>query len=274
MQLAPREIATNRLTLRPPLPRDRALWVRMNRDPQLWTHAPHSMPTSDVLAGDLFDDCLHRWRDTGFDYRVVEETSLRAGIGVGGLRRSTDRDRIVLAFRLARATQGRGLGREAARAWAAHALEWLPEVPLVAVVPDSDTDLARTVLAVGMERVGSDPEPGPDGGRTVFEAPRVEARDWLDDRTREQVLDLWCAVNDDDGAVGFLPGAPRNRVAQALAAHEEEMADGDADEAERGEADGCGHAADLAVLALCKREFEPGRRDALALPDGWCARRV
>ncbi len=226
MQHAPREIATTRLTLRPPVSGDRALWVRLNRDPQLWSYAPHSMPTSDVVAAELFDDCLHRWRDAGFDYGVVEETSLRAGIGVGGLRRSTDDDRIVLGFRLARDAHGRGLGREAARAWTAHALEWLPEVPLVAVVPDADTASARTALSVGMERAGSDPEPGADGSRTVFEAPGVEARDWLDDDTREQVLDLWCAVNDDDGAVGFLPGAPRHRVAQALAAHEEEMADG------------------------------------------------
>ena len=200
--------------------------MRLNRDPRLWTHQPHSMPPSDARAGELFDDCLHRWRDAGFDYGVVEETSLRAGIGVGGLRRSTDRDRIELTFRLASTARGRGIRREAARAWTAHAVEWLPEVPLAAVVPDSDVASARTALAVGLERVGSDPEPGLDGAHTVFEAPRVEAREWFDDPTREQVLDLWCAVNDDDGAVGFLPGAPRHQVAQALAAHEEEMADG------------------------------------------------
>ncbi len=226
MQHAPREIATTRLTLRPPVSGDRALWVRLNRDPQLWTHAPHAMPTSDALAAQLFDDCLDRWRRTGFDYGVVEETSLRSGVGMGGLRRSAADDRLLLGFRLARTAHGRGLGREAARAWAAHALEWLPALPLVAVVPDSDVASARTALSVGMERTGADPEPGRDGDRTVFQAPVVEVRDWLDERTREQVLDLWCAVNDDDGAVGFLPGAPRHRVAQALAAHEEEMADG------------------------------------------------
>ena len=61
---------------------------------------------------------------------------------------------------------------------------------------------------------------------TVLRAPRVEAHDWFDDETRESLLDLWCAVNDHGGAVGFLPGAPRHHVAQALAAHEEGMADG------------------------------------------------
>jgi GNAT superfamily N-acetyltransferase len=40
------------------------------------------------------------------------------------------------------------------------------------------------------------------------------------------LLDLWCAVNDAGGAVGFLPGAPRWQVAEALSAHEEAMAEG------------------------------------------------
>ena len=226
MQHAPREIATNRLTLRPPVSGDRALWVRLNRDPRLWSYSPHAMPRSDAAAGELFDDCLHRWRDAGFDYGVVEETSLRSGIGVGGARRCTEHERLVLGVRLSGSVHGRGLGREAARAFTAHAVEWLPDLPLVASIPESDAASARTALSVGMERTGADPEPGEDGARTVFAAPRVEARDWLDDRTREQVLDLWCAVNDDDGAVGFLPGAPRSAVVQALAAHEEEMADG------------------------------------------------
>ncbi len=224
VQEAPREIATNRLTLRRPVARDRALWVRLNRDPQLWTHTPHAMPTSDDAAAGLFDDCLERWARTGVDLSVVEETSLRSGIGLGGIRH--DDDRMLLSLRLARSARGRGLGREAARAWSAHALEWLPSVPLVARVPDSDPATVATMVSVGMERAGADPVADEDGPRTLFAAPRVEAPEWLDERTREQVLDLWCAVNDDDGAVGFLPGTERGLVAEALAAHEEEMAEG------------------------------------------------
>lgn len=224
VQEAPREIATNRLTLRRPVSGDRALWVRLHRDPELWTYTPHSMPASDEAAGGLFDDCLDRWGRTGFDLSVVEETSLRAGIGLGGVRHGEDE--MVLSLRLGRAAQGRGLAREAARAWTAHALEWLPAEPLVARVPDADQAAVRTVVSVGMERTGAEPDVDGDGPRTLFAAPRVEAPEWLDEHTREQVLDLWCAVNDDDGAVGFLPGAERSRVAEALAAHEEEMADG------------------------------------------------
>ncbi len=42
----------------------------------------------------------------------------------------------------------------------------------------------------------------------------------------EELLDLWQAVNDAGGAVGFLPGAARSEVAALLAVHEREMASG------------------------------------------------
>ena len=54
---------------------------------------------------------------------------------------------------------------------------------------------------------------------------RIE-RGTLPSGLREAVLDLWCAVNDAGGAVGFLPGAPRADVAAALSRHEAQMAAG------------------------------------------------
>ncbi len=229
MLSAPREIATNRLTLRPPVARDRALWVRLCRDPALWASAPRAMPASDADAAGRFDGCLARWERSGFDYGVVEETSQRSGIGIGGVRLTDAADRLDLSYRLDHSVHGRGLAREAVRAWAAHAFEWLPDLPLVTRVREHDLPAVRTALTVGMERAATEaqPEDGPDEPpSTLFQAPRAEAREWFDDQTREGVLDLWCAVNDDGGAVGFLPGAERSRVAEALAAHEEEMADG------------------------------------------------
>ena len=225
MQHAPREIATNRLTLRPPVAGDRALWVRLAHDSSGGGESSNGVRAR--TEDRQFDDCLDRWGSAGFDYGVVEETSVREGIGIGGLRFNGDVDRLNLYFRLDRAAHGRGLGREAARAWTAHALEWLPDLPVVARVREGNAASMRTALSVGMDRVKTEPDdPDTTDGRTLFQAPRVEARDWLDERIREQILDLWCAVNDDDGAVGFLPGAERNVVAQALAAHEEEMAEG------------------------------------------------
>lgn len=225
----PREIVTSRLTLRPPSSGDRALWVRLHRDPALYPHAPWAMPATDEEASAEFDDCLRRWTETGFDHGVVEESSSRAGIGVGGLRRRDleGEDVLDLSYRLALDTRGRGLGREAARGWVAHAIEWLPDLPVVARARGLDEPSVRAALAAGLEPAG-EVEEGPSGSApsTVLRAPRTSARDWLDEETRESLLDLWCAVNDDGGAVGFLPGAPRSDVAQALAVHEEGMADG------------------------------------------------
>jgi len=229
VQKAPSELTTNRLTLRPPRPGDRSLWVGLHRDPALYEYAPGAMADSDDAASRSFTDCLDRWESAGVDYDVVEETNTRTGIGVGGLRRQHDDDGdlvLNLYYRLAAAVHGRGLATEAARAWSAHALEWLPDLPVVATSRAANLASVRTALAAGLQPVG--PPRGGDGGSptTVLRAPRVEARNWLDEETRESLLDLWCAVNDSGGAVGFLPGAPRSRVVQALSAHEAGMADG------------------------------------------------
>lgn len=229
MEVAPRQIVTNRLTLRPPVGADRGLWVRLSRDPALWANAPRTMPASDEAAGRGFDDCRHRWVSVGFDLGIVEETELGTGIGIGGVRHDEDAGRHVLSYHFDSAAHGRGLGREAGRAWSAYALEWLPDLPLVALVPERSVASVRTALSLGMERAGTEPQPGdgPDEPEsTLFVAPRVESREWFDDETRESALDLWCRVNDTGGAVGFLPGAPRSEVAQALSLHEEEMAEG------------------------------------------------
>ena len=135
VQKAPRELTTNRLTLRPPGRGDRSLWVAAAPRPGACTSTRSTRcraPTRPRRAG--FTDCLDRWESAGFDYGVVEETSTRTGIGVGGLRRQRD-DRgeqvLNLYYRLAAPVHGRGLATEAARAWTAHALEWLPDLPVV-----------------------------------------------------------------------------------------------------------------------------------------------
>lgn len=226
---APREIVTTRLTLRPPTAGDRATWVRLHRDPALHQHAPWAMPTSDDDASRDFDDCLRRWDATGFDYGVVEQATDRAGVGIGGLRRRDleGEDVLNLYYRLGLDAHGRGLGREAARGWVAHAIEWLPDLPVVARARGVNEPSVRAALGAGLEPAGEvEDGPADAGPALLLRAPRATSHEWFDEDLRQAVLDLWCAVNDDGGAVGFLPGAPRSDVAQALSAHEEGMADG------------------------------------------------
>ena len=226
---APLEITTNRLTLRPPTEGDRSLWLRLHRDPALYEHAPWAMPATDADATRLFEEARSRWSSVGFDYGVVEETGTRSGVGVGGLSRRAPRRRRGGAHALlpagtegpgSRSRHGGGEGLDRARHRVAAG------VPRVLRSRPANEPSVRVALRAGLEPVGTVAE-GPDGGlSTVLRAPRVESPDSLDEATRESLLDLWCAVNDAGGAVGFLPRTPRHEVAGALATHEEEMEDG------------------------------------------------
>ncbi len=230
----PTTVSTPRLTLRPPTEADRVPWVRLHRDPRLYTHAPEAVPESDEAAGEHFDDALAHWREHGFGYWVATEQDRvvapdhGAVVGVVGLRRSGEAY-LNLSYRFAVHVHGRGLGTEAARYAVAHATEWLPDLPVRALVRVGNEASDRTALAAGMERIGTEvaPDDLPDGPpSTVFESPRVASARSFDADVREGVLDLWCRVNDAGGAVGFLPGAPRDVVDRTLAAHERAMAEG------------------------------------------------
>ena len=49
---------------------------------------------------------------------------------------------------------GRGLATEAARAWTAHALEWLPDLPVIVRSRAANLASLRTALAAGLQQVG------------------------------------------------------------------------------------------------------------------------
>ena len=113
-------------------------------------------------------ECLERWERAGFDYAVVEETSTRKGIGVGGLslRAAPSGEEVLdLDYRLTAPAHGRGLATEAVRAWTAHALEWLPDLPVVASCREANARSVRTAVTAGLEVVG-----------TVDDAPAVSRK--------------------------------------------------------------------------------------------------
>jgi GNAT superfamily N-acetyltransferase len=112
------------------------------------------------------------------------------------------------------------------------AIEWLPGVPVRAVVrPDHEASL-RTAERAGLFRAGTlrHPDDLPDEEPSVvLEAPRMHRLSHLPEvPDRDEVVDLWCRVNDAGGAVGFPPGATREQVDDALARHEAQLAEGQA----------------------------------------------
>lgn len=221
-------VETARLTLRPPTEGDREAWVRLHRDERTYRHAPHAMWQTDDDALAFLGRSQQHWGERGFGLWLAEDRVTRDVVGVCGLK-DVDGAFLNLYYRLTFDHLGRGLGREMSRASAAHAVEFLPALPVRALVKEVNTPSVRTALASGFERVGTKvlhadlPDEPPS---TVFEAPRVEALTRFDEPTRAEVLDLWVRTNDAGGAVGFLPGAPRHLVEQALRSHDDSMASG------------------------------------------------
>ena len=112
-------LATKRLTLRIPEPRDLEPFVGfVSRDRSKWVGGPG--PRADAAEG--FNENLTHWQDHGFGYFHVEVTLTGDAIGRVGLRRSGHRPEPEIAYSLyADEHQGHGYATEAAiavRDWA------------------------------------------------------------------------------------------------------------------------------------------------------------
>ena len=220
------ETTTGRLVLRRPRPDDDDFVVALHGDPRLYAHAPHAQ-RSDAANAEFAEAVRGHWDEHGFGYWLVEERGTGERIGMAGVRRVEDH--LNLYYRFVLEAHGHGHAREAAREAVALATEWLPDLPVRAVVrPDHVASLrvaeVAGLLPAGTVRHADDlPE---EAASVLLEAPRVDGVALLDGVAREEVLDLWCRVNDAGGAVGFRPGATREEVAEALARHEEQMAAG------------------------------------------------
>lgn len=221
-------VETARLTLRPPVAADREAWIALHRDPRTYGHAPHAMSPTDEAAVEFFEATLAHWDEVGFGYWLARDRQSGDVVGVCGLKRieGTKGAFLNVYYRLGFDHERRGLGKEMSRLSAAQAVEFLPQLPVWALVKEANVPSVRTALASGFERSGTRvlhddmPDEPPS---TIFAAPRAEALTTFDDATREQVLDLWIRTNDAGGAVGFLPGASRATVDARLAAAERDM---------------------------------------------------
>ncbi len=240
-------LTTRRTRLRRLTEADRPLWVRLHTDPAQYPHAPWAR-SDDAGAERMFARALAHWDEHGFGYGVVEEVGTGEAVGVAGAIHGGSGGHLNLYYRLDVSRHGSGLGPELARAVAADVVEHGPALPLTATARPGHLASIRTAERAGLTLAGAAEEgavlPGvPEGAveraraadppdlaaSVVLVSPRVEVwRAPLDGATRERVLDLWCAVNDDGGAVGFLPGAARADVAAALALHEEQLGAGEA----------------------------------------------
>ncbi|MBK9476283.1 MAG: GNAT family N-acetyltransferase [Tetrasphaera sp.] len=227
--IGPDTLRTERLVLRRPTEEDRAFWVRLHRDPALYTHAPWAMAESDEVASAWFDGVLATWAEQGFGYHVAQDADSGSPLGVGGLR-PQDGGELNLAYRFSVESHGQGLAREAARSWVAHGLEWHAGTPVRALVRPHNTPSVRTAESSGLERVGEHDDVTGEPPSLVLASPRSAAvgAEGFSARERTEALDLWEVTTRMGGAVGFVPDAARERIEAALNAHAEQMSRGEA----------------------------------------------
>ena len=220
----PFETETPRLRLRRPVPDDLDFHVALHSDARLYTHAPQALKSEEENRAQ-FAAFLRHWDDHGFGYWTVEDRASGEPLGVAGVRQAEGY--LNLYYRFHHQGHGRGYAREAAREAVALAAEWLPGMPVRAVVRDGHEASLRTAERAGLARAGTlrHPDDLPEEEPSVMlEAPQVHRLDRVENP--DEVVDLWQRVNDAGGSVGFTPGAPRSQVEAALRRHEDEMAAG------------------------------------------------
>ncbi|TWP37855.1 GNAT family N-acetyltransferase [Leekyejoonella antrihumi] len=217
------EPSTRRLDLR------RMTWDDLDRihawesDPTSFTHAPQARHTSIEQTRDLMQRWIGSWEQDGLSYWIAERRDTGLPVGFGGIRAT--RHGFNLAYRLDEAHRGHGYAAEIARTATALATEWCPGREVYAMIRPVNTASLRTAERAGLWLTDERPEqPPPDGAEPalIYLLPRMLAGS--DDVVPEapvyaEALDLWCAVNEAGGSVGFEGAAPRDDVAVALDEH-------------------------------------------------------
>jgi GNAT superfamily N-acetyltransferase len=207
------------------------------------------MPTPERCV-ERFEAELGDWEVEGFGYGPVIERASGRVVGWAGLRLEGDPrgpghpPHLNLYFRLAHEAIGQGFGREVARGLVAWAIEHVPDVRLTAVVAPVNQASLRTCLSAGLVEVRREvhprfPDDEPDiileppsvatvsaGRMTTSKSGSQQAPQFVSGPDVEELLDLWVAVNDSGGAVGFLPGASCAAVGAVLDDHLAQVAAG------------------------------------------------
>ncbi|WP_409485390.1 GNAT family N-acetyltransferase [Arsenicicoccus dermatophilus] len=219
---APTTVQTRRLRLRPPTLQDRDFHRALHSDPATYAHAPWAISTDPTAHLVALQTWVEGWQDLGVHYWLVEDRESGRPLGFAGVR-VADGGMANLYYRLTPQAHGAGLGREAVRAAVAWAAEWLPTHQVRAVARDTNAASQRTAEAAGLVRgepheIPSDPpQVGPS---RAFWLPRTTVVRGADhaptSALRDQMLDLWCAVNAAGGSVGFTRDSPREQVAALL----------------------------------------------------------
>lgn len=209
----PRTITTDLVSLQPPEERDAALVAELM-----------GVPEDAERPAEIVRGWREHWDEHGYGTWIATD-ALGRRVGFVGLRAHDDFIRVTI-----RTLEGQGeedLAAPAMRLVVAHALEWLPDLPLrLRVAPE---DLATRSVAESAGMVHAPDLDHTVGGNDwqVLELPWVRVTDKIPARAREAMLRMWVEVNEAGGAVGFLPGADEGEVAAVLDGYAARLERGD-----------------------------------------------
>jgi ribosomal-protein-alanine N-acetyltransferase len=152
----PREVVTERLVLREPVPGDLQVVFDVHADPATKQFNPAGPHRSPAQSRRMLRRWLAHWRRFGFGYwSVATRRSPETVIGFGGLmfKDIGDRLRANLYFRFRPAAWGQGYATEMARAGRQLALEELALDEIVATVRPANEPSIRALERLGMTYV-------------------------------------------------------------------------------------------------------------------------
>ncbi|WP_240519300.1 GNAT family N-acetyltransferase [Amycolatopsis antarctica] len=144
------EFRTERLLLRPFREDDRDEIVALHVDPATNRFNPH--PPDEAVMNARFDGWLAGWAAGGLGYWAVTGAASGELLGVGGLNPVEDEGERVLnlAYRFRPSAWGHGYATEVCRAALAVAAARWPEVPVQAVVRDTNLPSIRVTERLGL----------------------------------------------------------------------------------------------------------------------------
>lgn len=197
-----RSISSPTLALDPPVTGDAELVAELM-----------GVPADEERPAEVVATWLEHWATHDHGTWIIRDGS-GARVGFVGLRAQEEFIRVTL-----RVLEGEGsddLAAAALRLATAHAIEYLPDLPLRIRVAPEDTATRQAAESAGMVHVSELDHVSGEVEWAVLELPYIRVADHVPTRARQAMLEMWLRVNDAGGAVGFVHGATEEDVAPVL----------------------------------------------------------
>lgn len=198
----PRAISSTTMTMHAPVEDDVSLVAELM-----------GVPADAARPAQIIATWQEHWDEHGYGTWIIRDPhgDLAGFVGV-----RAHAEFIRLTLRTTERADGDDLGSRALRLVSAHATEWLPDLPVRIRVAPEDTATFSAVTSAGLVHVAELDHTSEEGDWQVLEMPYVRVAERIPSRAREAMLQMWLAVNDAGGSVGFLPGATAQDVAPVL----------------------------------------------------------